>query len=101
MSTLVTERDVFAVAVTVTDDALVVSLDDGRTLSTPLAWYPRLLHGTSLERANVELIAAGEGLHWPELDEDLSVEGILAGRRSAETAESLSRWLANRKRTGS
>jgi hypothetical protein len=97
MSTLVTERDVFAVSVQFSDDSLIVHLDDGRTLSTPLAWYPRLLQGTRKEREAFELIGAGEGIHWPQLDEDISVEGLLAGRRSAESDASLSRWLEKRK----
>ena len=92
MSTLVTERDSFAVSVVVSDDSLTVRLDDGRSLSVPLAWYPRLLHGTEAERKNYELIGDGEGIHWPELDEDISVEGLLAGRRSAESAASLAKW---------
>ena len=82
MSTLVTERDVFAESVCFSEDALTVRLDDGRSLSVPLAWYPRLLDGTQAERENYQLIGDGEGIHWPELDEDLSVEGLLAGRRS-------------------
>jgi hypothetical protein len=98
MSTLVTEREVFAESVTFTDDAMTVHLDDGRSLSVPLAWYPRLLHGTSRQREQFELIGDGEGVHWPELDEDISVEGLLAGRRSAETDASLSRWLQSRQK---
>jgi len=97
MSTLVTEREVFAQAVTFSDDSMTVSLDDGRSLSVPLTWYPRLLHGTSAEREEFELIGGGEGIHWPKLDEDISVEGLLAGRRSAESDASLSRWLEKRR----
>lgn len=96
MSTLITKRDVFATAVVVSDDSLTVRLDDGRTLTVPLAWYPRLLHGKRAERDNFELIGNGEGIHWPGLDEDVSVEGLLAGRASAETDESLNRWLSTR-----
>jgi hypothetical protein len=73
-----------------------VLLDDGRSLSVPLAWYPRLLHGNHSERARYELIGDGEGIHWSDLDEDISVEGLLAGKRSAESDASLARWLANR-----
>ena len=80
-----------------TEDSLVVELVDGRTLTVPLAWYPRLAHGTSAERANWRLIGEGEGIHWPDLDEDISVEGLLAGRRSGETQASLRRWLESRK----
>ena len=82
---------------TVTDDALIVDLVDGRTVSVPLAWYPRLLQGNSQERANCRLIGRGEGIHWPDLDEDISVVGILAGRPSGESAKSLRLWLDGRK----
>jgi hypothetical protein len=97
MSTLVTERDVLAETVRFSEDSMTVHLDDGRALSVPLAWYPRLFHGTPQERQNFELIGDGEGIHWPELNEDVSVEGLLAGKRSAETDTSLSRWLAKRR----
>lgn len=83
--------------VSVTTDALVVELVDGRTLSVPLAWYPRLAHGTSVERKHWRFIGDGEGIHWPDLDEDISIEGLLAGRRSGETQASLGRWLESRK----
>jgi hypothetical protein len=96
MGTLVTERDVFAEFVRFSDDAMTVHLDDGRTLSVPLAWYPRLLHGSPREREHFELIGHGEGIHWPDLDEDISVEGLLAGKRSAETDKSLAEWMASR-----
>ena len=96
MSTLITDRDVFAESVQFTEDSMTVLLDDGRSLSVPLAWYPRLLNGTKPERENLQLIGEGEGIHWPDLDEDISVEGLLAGRRSTETDASLSRWLAGR-----
>ncbi len=85
-----------AVSVSVTPDMLEVALDDGRTIAAPLAWFPRLLHGTAEERAHARLIGQGEGLHWPALDEDVSVEALLAGRPSAESAASLKRWLAGR-----
>jgi hypothetical protein len=97
MSTLITERDVFAESVHFSEDALIVALDDGRTISAPLAWYPRLLDATKAERERFELIGEGEGVHWPALDEDISVEGLLAGRRSTESDASLSRWLAKRR----
>jgi hypothetical protein len=97
MSTLVTERDVFAESVSFSADSMTVQLDDGRAISIPLAWYPRLLHGTQAERDHFELIGDGEGIHWPDLDEDISVEGLLAGRRSAETDSSLSQWLQKRR----
>ncbi len=82
--------------VTVTDDSLTVDLADGRTLSVPLAWYPRLVHGTPEERNHWRLIGDGEGIHWPDLDEDLSVEGLLLGRPSSESHRSLQRWLDER-----
>jgi len=81
----------------VTADTLVVDLVDGRTISVPVAWYPRLAHGTSAERAKWRFIGEGEGIHWPELDEDISIEGLLAGRPSGETQASLARWLERRK----
>jgi hypothetical protein len=96
MSTLITERDVFALAVDFSSDSLTVRLDDGRALSVPLAWYPRLLDGTPAEREKCELIGDGEGIHWPDLDEDISIEGLLAGRRSGESATSLAKWRERR-----
>jgi len=98
MTTLVIEHDVFAQSVSFSEDSMIVQLDDGRTLSVPLTWYPRLLDGTAAERGRYDLIGGGEGIHWPELDEDISVEGLLAGRRSAESAASLARWKQRRQR---
>ena len=89
-------REALAQSVSVSDDALIADLVDGRTITVPLAWFPRLAHGTPAERANWRLIAGGEGIHWPDLDEDISVESLLAGRRSGETQESLRRWLRRR-----
>ena len=82
-----------ALEVNVTDDALTVDLADGRTLSVPLTWYPRLLHGTPKERGNWRLIGNGVGIHWPDLDEDISIEGLLLGKRSGESQASLRKWL--------
>lgn len=97
MSSSATEiRPVQAQNVEVTEDALRVDLVDGRSVSVPLAWFPRLANGRPAERANWRLIGRGEGIHWPELDEDISVEGLLAGRRSGESQASLARWLASR-----
>ncbi|MXZ63198.1 MAG: DUF2442 domain-containing protein [Chloroflexi bacterium] len=79
--------------VSVTDDTLTAELSDGRTISVPLAWYPRLMHASEPERANWELIGGGTGIHWPDLDEDISVEDLLAGRASGESQQSLQRWL--------
>ena len=89
-------REAFALRVSASEDALVVDLADARTLTVPLAWFPRLAHGTPAERANWRLIGGGTGIHWPDLDEDLSVESLLAGRRSGETQDSLRRWLQTR-----
>lgn len=91
-------RTAAATAVRVVDETLVVDLADGRSLVVPLAWYPRLQHATAQERAEWRLIAKGEGIHWPLLDEDVSVEGLLAGRSSGETQASLHRWLKSRSR---
>ena len=85
-----------AVSAEVTADTLTVELADGRSVSVPISWYPRLSHGTPDERANWRLIGAGEGLHWEELDEDISVEGLLAGHPSGESGASLERWLKRR-----
>jgi Protein of unknown function (DUF2442) len=90
-------REVPAQSVSVSDEALIVDLADGRTITVPLAWFPRLAHGTSSERANWRLIGGGEGIRWPDLDEDISVQSLLAGLRSGETQESLRRWLETRK----
>jgi hypothetical protein len=86
-----------ALGVRITDDALIVDLVDGRIISVPLAWYPRLAHGTAAERSRWRFIGEGEGIHWADLDEDISVEGLLAGRRSGETQASLRRWLESRR----
>ncbi len=97
-SPLPTERvEARAQQVSLTEDALVVALVDGRTIAVPLTWYPQLAHGTPAERAHWRLIGEGEGIHWPHLDEDISIDGLLAGRRSGETQASLRRWLASRK----
>jgi len=81
----------------IVNDALVVDLNDGRTVTAPLAWYPRLLHATARERRRWRLIGNGEGIHWPAVDEDLSVEGLLAGRPSAESQASFKKWLEGRR----
>jgi hypothetical protein len=86
---------VFAQDVKVTDDTLTVDLTDGRTISVPILWYPRLAHGTPEERNHWE-IASGIGIHWPDLDEDISVEGLLRGLTSGESQKSLQRWLDQR-----
>lgn len=94
MNSLVIEiRTALAQHVTVTEDALIVDLTDGRTVSVPLAWYPRLLHSTPEERNNWRLIGKGEGIHWPDLDEDISVENVVLGKPSGESQRSFKRWL--------
>ena len=85
-----------AKSVTVTEDTLSIDLTDGRTLSVPLAWFPRLLHASQPERNNWRLIANGQGIHWEDLDEDISVEVLLAGRPSGESQASFKTWLAGR-----
>jgi hypothetical protein len=85
-----------AVNVDVSEDGLTVELSDGRTIIVPLAWYPRLLHATACERRSWRLIGGGAGIDWPELDEDISVENLLAGRASGESKASFNRWLAGR-----
>ncbi len=82
--------------ISVSDEALTADLADGKTIIVPLAWFPRLPHGTPDERSHWRIIGGGEGIHWPDLDEDLSVESLLAGRGSQETQESLRGWLERR-----
>ncbi len=99
MSTLEKQiQDITARSLRVSADALTVDLIDGRIITLPLGWFPRLAHGTKAERANWRLIGDGTGIHWPDLDEDISVAGLLAGNKSGETQESLRRWLAARPR---
>lgn len=86
-----------ALQVTVTDNSVAVDLSDGRAVSAPLVRYPRLLHGSPRERNNWRLIASGEGIHWPDLDEDLSVDSLIGGRPSCEGPRSLKRWLERRR----
>lgn len=98
MSISTVEMDVpDATRVTVTEDTLNVELSDGRTLFVPLTWFPRLVHATAEERSSWRLIGKGRGIHWEALDEDISVEGLLAGRPSSESQSSLKAWLAGRK----
>ncbi len=84
-------------AVTVTEDELIVDLLDGRRLCVPLAWYPRLLNATKTERQNCQLLGDGYAIEWPDLDEHIGIEGLLAGRASGESQRSLERWLASRR----
>ena len=85
-----------AETVTVTEDTLSVDLSDGRSIAAPLAWFPRLLHASPEERRNWRLIGRGQGIHWEDLDEDISVEGLLAGRPSGESQASFKKWLESR-----
>ena len=85
-----------AVGVSVDDETLRVDLSDGRSIAIPVAWYPRLAHAGVAERGNWRLIAGGEGIHWPDVDEDISVAALLTGRRSAESQASLQHWLKTR-----
>ena len=86
-----------AESVTVTEDTLTVDLSDGRTMSVPLAWFPRLLHASPEERKNWRLVGKGQGIHWVNIDEDISVEGLLAGKPSGESQSSFRKWLAARR----
>jgi hypothetical protein len=96
MSTLVLEMDPVAVEVAVTDDELTVELADGRRMHVPLSWYPRLFYASDAERQNWQLLGDGYAIEWPDLDERIGVEGLLAGRHSGESPQSLRRWLAAR-----
>ncbi|MBN1487957.1 MAG: DUF2442 domain-containing protein, partial [Anaerolineae bacterium] len=82
--------------VNITEDTLAVDLVDGRTISVPLTWYPRLYHATPDERESWRIIGDGEGIHWPDLDEDISVQNILSGKPSLESQSSFERWLTAR-----
>jgi hypothetical protein len=97
MTTLVLDIDPTAVAVSIADDQLRVDLADGRRLVVPLAWYPRLLHASPPERQNWQLLGEGYAIEWPDLDEHIGIEGLLAGRCSGESHKSLERWLASRR----
>ena len=96
MSSLVAE--IRAQSLAITDDTLSVDLNDGRSISVPLSWYPRLNHATLSERSNWRWIGDREGIHWPDLDEDISIENLVFGRPSGESQESLKQWLEERKR---
>jgi hypothetical protein len=89
-----------AIAIRATDDTLTMDLADGRSISAPLVWYPRLAHGSPAERNNYRLIGGGEGVHWPDLDEDIRVENVLSGRASGESQQSFQMWLESRQATG-
>lgn len=95
-SSAVETREALATRVEVSDDTLSVELADGRTITVPLAWYPRLAHASALERVDWRLLGGGRGIHWPALDEDISVANLLLGQPSAESQSSFKRWLAGR-----
>ncbi len=90
------DREAVATRVTVNDDTLSVELADGRTIAVPLAWYPRLAHATSSERNAWRLIGGGRGIHWPAVDDDISVANLLIGQPSSESQSSFKKWLASR-----
>jgi uncharacterized protein DUF2442 len=97
MSSLVVENQApLATQVKITRATLSVEIADGRTISAPLAWYPRLSHATPDERNSWRLIGGGRGIHWPALDEDISVANLLAGQPSAESQTSFKKWLTGR-----
>jgi hypothetical protein len=85
-----------AESVTVTNDTLAVELSDGRSISVPLTWFPRLVHATPAERKNWRLIGRGRGIHWETLDEDISIDGLLSGKPSGESQASFKKWLSAR-----
>ncbi|MCX7977207.1 MAG: DUF2442 domain-containing protein [Bellilinea sp.] len=89
-----------AMGVRFDSDSLIVDLEDGRTISIPLVWYPRLFHATPQERENFRLIGSGEGIHWPDLDEDISIEHLILGIPSGESQASLQKWLEERRKDG-
>ena len=96
MSTLTFETEPVAVHVTITAEKLLVELADGRGISVPLAWYPRLIHGSPQERQNWQLLGDGYAIEWPDLDEHIGIEGLLVGRRSGESQKAFERWLTAR-----
>lgn len=96
MSTLVLEMEPVIAEVEVTDDELALNLADGRSIQVPLSWYPRLFYASAPERRNFRLLGDGYAIEWPDLDEHIGIEGLLAGRHSGESQKSLKRWLASR-----
>ena len=86
--------EIRAHGVEIDQDSLKIDLVDGRSVSVPLAWYPRLMHGTHEQRSNWRFVGAGEGMHWPDLDEDISVENLPAGKPSGESHQSFKKWLS-------
>ena len=100
MNSLMTERLlVKAIHVSITDDSLTVDLSDGRTVVVPIGWFPRLRHGSPEERSNWRLVGEGVGIHWSDLDEDISVVNLILGQPSGESQRSLKLWLEKRKKS--
>jgi hypothetical protein len=96
LSAVMTPAPPRVVNIVVTDDTLQVDLEDGRTIAVPIGWFPRLAHGSPEEKANFEISGAGRGIHWPDLDEDIGIEGLLMGKASTESPASFKRWLDQR-----
>ncbi len=99
MNTLTLEIEPLAVDVEITNDELNIRLSDGRRISVPLAWYPRLMYATPAERSHFELLGDGYAIEFPDLDEHIGIEGLLAGRQSGESKKSLEKWLDARRKT--
>ncbi len=97
MPTIALETEPTALNVIVTEDDLMVDLVDGRRIIVPLAWFPRLMYATAAERQNFQLLGDGYAVEFPDLDEHIGIEGILAGRHSGESQKSLEKWLSKRK----
>lgn len=97
-SSAIENHSALAIRVEVTNDTVSVALADGRTIAAPLAWYPRLALATAEERNLWRLIAGGRGIHWPAVDEDISVANLLSGQPSTESQRSFKSWLAGRTR---
>jgi hypothetical protein len=95
-SSTVDNHKALAIDVDVSDDTLTVELADGRTIAVPLGWYPRLAQSKAAERTSWRLIGGGRGIHWADLDEDISVANLLAGHPSGESQSSFKKWLASR-----
>ncbi len=96
MITLVLENEPAAATVAFSHNSLIITLTDGRSLTVPLQWYPRLLYASTKERNNWQLLGNGYAIEWPDIDEHIGVEGLLAGRRSGESQKSLERWMSSR-----
>jgi Protein of unknown function (DUF2442) len=96
MSTLVLEIEPAIAEAKITDDELALDLTDGRSIQVPLTWYPRLFYASGSERQTFHLLGDGYAIEWPDLDEHIGIEGLLAGRHSGESQQSLKRWLASR-----